>query len=247
MGELHLEIILERLKREFSLIVNSGIPQVAYKETIDKSMEITEVFRRDMAGKIIFAKIKIMVMPLYCSMKSEQEKIKVEITCNTDDIPDDIVAAVLDTARNSCGDGPLVSGNIENIHIQISEIEYHPSESTETAFKIATAMAISKAVQNANPCILEPIMLVSIITPEEFTGELIGDINSKRGKILEVKDQMQRKEIICEIPMSELFGYASSIRGLSQGRAVFSMEYSNYEKVPANVQANILKKIRGYS
>lgn len=247
MGELHLEIILERIKREFGLNVNSGIPQVSYKETINKSMEITEEFKREIASKILYAKVRVLVMPLYSSIKSNQEKIKVEILCNTDEIPDDIIQAIIETAYNSCGDGPLVSGNIENIHIQFTSIEYHPGESTETAFKIVTGMAISKAVGQADPIILEPIMRVSIITPDEFIGDLIGDINSKRGKVLEVKDQMQKKEIICEIPMGELFGYASTVRGLSQGRAVFIMEYSNYEKVPPNIQVNILKKIRGYA
>ncbi|MCL1827347.1 MAG: elongation factor G, partial [Candidatus Cloacimonetes bacterium] len=238
---------LERIRREFSISVNSGIPQVSYKETINKSMEITEEFKRDMGGKILYAKVKVLVMPLYSSIAADKEKVKVEVLCDTEDIPEEIEQAVVETAYNSCGDGPLVSGNIENILLQIKEIDYHPGESTDTAFKIATSMAISKAVQQADPVILEPIMLVSIITPEESLGDLIGDINSKRGKILEVKNQMLKKEIVCEIPMNELFGYASTVRGLSQGRAIFTMEYSCYEKVPPNVQVNILKKIRGFA
>lgn len=249
MGELHLEILIDRLKREFNLNVNCGFPQVSYKETINKAVEIEEEFKRDIAGKVLFAKVKLRVMPLLEINKKEyelHEKIKVEIICETNDIPQEITEAVKESSKNSCGDGPLVSGNIENIHIQITGIEYHQGESTDTSFKIVTAMALSKAVQLADPAILEPIMLVSIITPEEFTGDLIGDINAKRGKILEVKDQALKKEIVCEIPMSELFGYASRVRGLSQGRASYSLEFHSYEKVPANVQENILKKIRGY-
>ena len=249
MGELHLEILLDRLKREFNLVVNSGVPQVAYKETINNSVECDEEFKRDIAGKILYAKVRLRVMPLMDINKSEYEKndkVKVEVVCDTKFIPDEIVAAVKESAKNSCGDGPLVSGNIENIHIQITDIDYHHGESTDTAFKIATAMAVSKAVKLANPNILEPIMLVSIITPEEFIGDLIGDINAKRGKILEVKSQILKKEIVCEIPMSELFGYASRIRGLSQGRAGFSMEFHSYQKVTSNIQDGILKKIRGY-
>ena len=187
-------------------------------------------------------------MPLLKSNLLDYEindKIKVEILCGTINIPQEIIDAIKESAVNSCGDGPLVSGNIENIHIQITGINYHPGESNDTSFKIATAMAISKAIQLAEPNILEPIMLVSIITPEDFTGDLIGDINAKRGKILEVKDQLLKKEIICEIPMSELFGYASRVRGLSQGRAGYTLEYHSYQKVPANIQENILKKIRG--
>ena len=249
MGELHLEIIIDRLKREFNLRVNCGVPQVAYKETINSAVEVTEEFKREVSSKVLFAAIKLKVMPLVKINKSEteaNEKVKIEVLCDTQNLPDDIVASVIESAKNSCGDGPLVSGNIENIHIQIKDIEYRPGESNETSFKIVTAMAISKAVHLANPSILEPIMLVNIITPEDFTGDLISDVNSKRGKILEVKDQLLKKEIVCEIPMSELFGYASRIRGLSQGRAGYSLEFHSYEKVPSNVQESILKKIRGY-
>jgi elongation factor G len=249
MGELHLEILIDRLKREFNLTVNCGIPQVAYKETINNSVEIEEEFKRDIAGKILYAKVKLRVLPLLDINKTELEKndkVKVEILCPTQNIPIEICDAIRESAKNSCGDGPLVSGNIENIHLQITGIDYRHGESTDTAFKIATAMAVSKAVKLSDPNILEPIMQVSIITPEEFIGDIIGDVNAKRGKILEVKDQTLKKEIISEIPMSELFGYASRVRGLSQGRAGFSMEFHSYQKVPANIQENILKKIRGY-
>ncbi|MCL2064887.1 MAG: elongation factor G [Candidatus Cloacimonetes bacterium] len=248
MGELHLEIIIDRLKREYNLLVNCGYPQVSYKETINKSVEVDEEFKRDVSGKTLFAGIQLRVMPLVKSNLSDYEqnnKVKVEILCGTINIPEEIIEAIKESALNSCGDGPLVSGNIENIHIQITGINYHPGESTDTSFKIVTAMAVSKAVHLAEPNILEPIMLVSIITPEDFTGDIIGDVNAKRGKILEVKDQLLKKEIVCEIPMSELFGYASRVRGLSQGRAGYTLEYHSYEKVPSNIQENILKKIRG--
>ena len=249
MGELHLEIILDRLKREFGLNVNSGIPQVSYKETINKSVEVEEEFKRDLSGKNIYAGIKLRVLPLQKSNLNEyekNEKIKVEFLNDIQNIPEELLTAIKESAINSTGDGPLVSGNVENIHIQITDIKYIPGESNDTSFKIVTAMAVSKALHLAEPNILEPIMLVSIITPEEFTGDLIGDINAKRGKILEVKDQLLKKEIICEIPMSELFGYASRVRSLSQGRAAHSLEFHSYEKVPASIQENILKKIRGY-
>jgi len=248
MGELHLEILIERLKREFNLNVNCGVPQVAYKETITNPAQVEEEFIREVAGKAIFAKIALNVMPLTEQNQNEYEKndkIKVEITADTTGIPPEIIEAINESAINACADGPLVNGNIENIHIIITAIEYVHGESNETAFKIATAMAISRAVKLAVPNILEPIMLVSIITPEDFIGDLIGDINSKRGKIIEVKDQQLKKEIVCEIPMSELFGYASRVRGLSQGRAAFSIEFHSYEKVPPSVQDKILKKIRG--
>jgi len=248
MGELHLEIIIDRLKREFNLTVNCGVPQVAYKETITTSIEVEEEFAREVSGKALYAKVRLKVQPLQDSHKSEYEKndkIKVEIGCDTTDIPPEIITAIKESAVNACTDGPLVSGDIENIHISVTGIDYHHGESSDTAFKIATAMALSSAVRQCNPNILEPIMLVSIITPDDFIGELIGDVNSKRGKVIEVKAAHQKSEIVCEIPMSELFGYASKVRGLSQGRATFSIEFGSYQKVPPTVQEKILKKIRG--
>ncbi|MCK9329234.1 MAG: elongation factor G, partial [Candidatus Cloacimonetes bacterium] len=249
MGELHLDILIDRLKREFNIDVNCGNPQVSYKETINKCVETEEEFKRDISGKVLFAKVKLRVCPLDHNALSKSEmndKIKITFKCNIEEIPQDIIEAIKESAKNACGDGPLVSGNIENISIEITNIDYHQGESTDTAFKIATAMTISKAINLADPAILEPIMLVSIITPEDFTGDIIGDINSKRGKIIEVKPQLNKQEIICQMPMSELFGYSTRVRTLSQGRASYSMEFHSYEKVPVNVQENILKKIRGY-
>ena len=245
MGELHLEIIIDRLRREFGLGVNCGIPQVSYKETINKSVEVFEEFKREVQGKTLYAGIKLKVSPLSNKLNDSNEKIKIEVLANTNLIPEEIVQAIVESAKNSCGDGPLVNGAIENMLIQITEIVYHAGESNDTTFKIVTAMALSKAVYNAEPIILEPIMLVSIITPEDFTGDIIGDINAKRGNILEVRDQLLKKEIVSEIPMSELFGYATRVRGLSQGRAGYSMEFSTYERVPLTVQENILRRIRG--
>jgi elongation factor G len=249
MGELHLEILIDRLKREFNIVINCGLPQVAYKETINNSVETVEEFRRDIGGKIIYARVKLRVLPLLNINKprvDKTDKVKVEVLADTTTVPEFIVEAIIDSAFNACADGPLVSGSIENIHIQITEIDYKLGESNDTTFKMVTAKAISKAVKLASPNICEPIMLVSIITPEDFIGDIIGDINAKRGRVLEIKDQILKKEIVCEIPMSELFGYASRLRGLSTGRASFSMEFLKYYKVPANIQENILKRIRGY-
>jgi len=248
MGELHLEIIIDRLRREFNLSVNCGVPQVAYKETVTTSIEVEEEFAREVAGKSLYSKVCLKVQPLEESHKSEyekSEKIKVDIDCPVTDIPPEIVTAIKESAVNACTDGPLVSGDIENIHIIVIDIDYRHNESTDTAFKIATSMALSSAVKQCNPCILEPIMLVSIVTPDDFIGELIGDVNSKRGRIIEVKAAHQKSEIVCEIPMSELFGYASKVRNLSQGRATFSIEFGSYQRVPATVQEKILRKIRG--
>jgi len=124
--------------------------------------------------------------------------------------------------------------------------EYHPAESNDVAYRIATGMAISRGLQQAGATLMEPVMLVTIIAPAEFIGDIIGDINSKRGKIIEIRAQNLKQELLAEIPLSELFGYSTRIRSLSQGRAMFTMEFKKYEKIPLQIQNNVLKKLRGY-
>jgi len=140
----------------------------------------------------------------------------------------------------------LMSSPIQRVKIELIDGKYNEIDSSETAFSIATSMALSKAFRYAEPLIMEPIMLVSIIAPENFVGDIIGDINSKRGKIEQIRASNKKQEIIAEIPMSELFGYATKLRSISQGRAGYTMEFLHYEIVPTNIQEKILKKVRGY-
>lgn len=249
MGELHLDIIIDRLKREYNLNINQGNPQVTYKETITDTTEVEEEFRRELNGKITFAKVKLKLSPYEIDHEDQLLNQKKNIffsRITNDQIPQNIITAIEESAYNSCSDGPLLSGQIEGLQIELLDIEYHPTESNDIAYRIATGMAISRGLQQANALLKEPIMLVTIISPPDFIGDIIGDVNAKRGKIVEVRNQNQKQELVAEIPLSELFGYSTRIRSLSQGRAVFTMEFKKYEKVTLQIQNNVLKKLRGY-
>ncbi|MBT3169128.1 MAG: elongation factor G [Candidatus Cloacimonetes bacterium] len=246
MGELHLEVIVERLKREFNVQVNVGNPHVTYRETIKKEVIADAELIREMEGKGHFAIVKFKLSPLKKDeITEDQENIFVNsISENT--IPKEYWNAIEKSALNACFDGPLMSSPIQRVKIELIDGKYNEIDSSETAFSIATSMALSKAFRSAEPLIMEPIMLVSIIAPENFVGDIIGDINSKRGKIEQIRASNKKQEIIAEIPMSELFGYATKLRSISQGRAGYTMEFLHYEIVPTNIQEKILKKVRGY-
>ena len=145
-------------------------------------------------------------------------------------------------------DGPLISGNVERVGVELLDGDYDPVESTELAFRIATSMAVSKALRDASPVLMEPIMLLTVLSPDDFVGDIIADINSKRGRISLMRRQNEyQHEIVAEVPLSELFGYATRIRSVSQGRAVYTLEFRKYEICPPSVQTAVLKRIRGYA
>ena len=246
MGELHLEIIIDRLKREFNVHANVGNPQVAYKETINNEVTAEGEFIREMNGKGHFAVVKLKLSPLELS---ELPKGKKNIFVNS--ITEDIISkeywnVIKESALSALMDGPIMSSPVERVKIELIGGKYNEVDSSETAFSIASSIAVNKALQKADSVIMEPIMQVSIITPEEFMGDIIGDVNSKRGKIDSIRPKLNKQEITAEIPMSELFGYATTLRSISQGRAIYTMEFLEYKKPPANIQDKILKRVRGY-
>ncbi|MBN2460957.1 MAG: elongation factor G [Candidatus Cloacimonetes bacterium] len=246
MGELHLEVIVDRLKREFNVHANIGNPMVAYKETIENSVEGTGEFIRELAGKGHYAVVRIRLSPLEIHDLPPGKKNLFVIHITPDIIPSQYWHAIEDSAYSACLDGPLISSRVERIKIDLIGGDYNEVDSSETAFSIATSLAINKALRNARSVIMEPLMTVNVITPEEFTGEIIGDLNAKRGKIHTIRTNLNKQEIVADVPMSELFGYATNLRSITQGRAIYTMEYLKHEKVPANIQDKILKKIRGY-
>lgn len=246
MGELHLEIIVDRLKREFNVKANIGNPQVSYKETINKPVTYEGEFIREMNGKGHYAIVKLRLSPLTDKeIKAGKRNIFVN-RMDSDKMPEEYVEAIKNSAFNSLMDGPIMSNPVERVKIELIDGKYNEVDSSETAFNIAASIAVNNALNKAEAIIMEPIMLVTIITPEEFMGDIIGDVNSKRGKIEKIRANNNKQEIIAEIPMSELFGYSTRLRSLSQGRAIYTMEFHKHEKVPASIQERILKKIRGY-
>jgi elongation factor G len=248
MGELHLEIIIDRLKREFGVQANVGNPHVTYKETIDNPVEGYGELIREMNGKGHYAIVKVRLHPLERSdLKPGQKNIFVN-SITPDVIPQEYWQAIEESALNACQDGPLMNSPVEQVKIELIGGAYNEVDSSDTAFSIATSMAVNDALRKARntAIIMEPIMLLNVITPPDFVGEIIGDINSKRGRIEHIRPQNQKQEIIAQVPMSELFGYATKLRSISQGRAVHTMEYLKHEKVPQNIQDKILKRVRGY-
>lgn len=247
MGELHLDIIVDRLKREFGVAANVGNPQVSYKETITRQVNVTEVFQRDMNGKGNYAKVVLKLSPLALSELPDEARNVFVSSIGGDQIPLEYHKAIEEAALNALNDGPLISGNVERVKVELIGGDYNPVDSNELAFRIATGMAVGRGMREAAPVIMEPIMLLTVISPDDFIGDIISDINSKRGKI----DVMRRhseyqQELTAEAPLSELFGYSTRIRSLSQGRAIYTLEFKKYEITPVSVQNEVLKRIRGY-
>jgi elongation factor G len=247
MGELHLDIIVDRLKREFNVQANVGTPQVSYKETITQQVISEEIFQRDMNGRVNFAAVKVRITPMQLAKIPEGLKNVFAIKVSEDVIPAIYWKAIEESAFNALNDGPLINGNVERVKIELIGGRFDQINSSEMAFHIVTAMAVNKGLREAEAVIMEPIMLLTVLTPDEFVGDIIGDINSKRGKVDIFRRHNEfQQEIVAEAPLSELFGYATRIRSLSQGRAVYTLEFKKYEITPPTVQANVLKKIRGY-
>ena len=246
MGELHLEIIIDRLKREFNVHANVGNPQVAYRETITNEVITSGEFIREMNGKGHYAMVKLKLSPFELDELKPREKNRFINSIDPEVIPKEFWKAIQSSSLNACLDGPLMSSPMERIRIELVGGKFNEVDSSETAFSIASSIAVNNGFRKAKAVIMEPIMLISVISPEDFVGEIIGDINAKRGRIEHIRNANQKQEITAHVPMSELFGYSTRLRSISQGRAVYTMEYLKHEKTPLNIQEKILKKVRGF-
>jgi len=248
MGELHLEIIVDRIKREFGVTANVGNPQVSYKETITKQVIVEDVFDRELNGKGSYAAVKLKLSPCNPIDLEEGLKNKFIMSIAPDVIPSEYWKAIEDSAFAALNDGPLINGTVERVKIELIDGTYNPVDSNELAFKIVTSMAVGKGLREAEPVLMEPIMLLTVLSPDAYLGDIISDITSRRGRInLMRKHNEIQQEIVSEVPLSELFGYATRIRSISQGRAYYTIEFKSYEICPASVQNALLKRMRCYS
>jgi elongation factor G len=248
MGELHLDIIVDRIKREFGVSANVGNPQVSYKESITLMVQTTEVFQRDMNGKGNYASVTFRLSPIPLKDISDDSKNTFKCSITADKIPQEYWKAIEEAALGALADGPLISSNVERVAIELVDGDHNPVDSNELAFRIATSMAIGKGLRQAKPVIMEPIMLLTVISPDDFVGDIISDINAKRGRIEEMRKYNDyQQELVAEVPLSELFGYSTRIRSLSQGRAIYTLEFKKFEIAPAQVQSEVLRRIRGYA
>ncbi len=236
MGELHLEIIVDRLLREFKVEANVGKPQVSYKETVTGNADVDVKYARQSGGKGQYGHVKITMEP-----QEPGQGITFVNAITGGVIPKEYIPAVEAGVRGAAENGILAGYPVIDFKVRLYDGSYHEVDSSEMAFKIAGSMAFKQAMEKASPVLLEPYMKVEITTPEEYLGDVMGDVNSRRGKIEGFSDRNGIKVIDAYVPLSEMFGYATTLRSMTQGRASYSMEFHHYEKVPNSVAEKILK------
>ena len=236
MGELHLEIIVDRLLREFKVEANVGKPQVSYKETVTGKADVDVKYARQSGGKGQYGHVKITMEP-----QEPGQGITFVNAITGGVIPKEYIPAVEAGIRGAAENGILAGYPVIDFKVTLYDGSYHEVDSSELAFKIAGSMAFKQAMEKATPVLLEPYMKVEITTPEEYLGDVMGDVNSRRGRIEGFSDRLGIKVVDAYVPLSEMFGYATTLRSLTQGRASYSMEFHHYEKVPNNIAEKIVK------
>jgi elongation factor G len=237
MGELHLDIIVDRMKREFNVDANVGNPQVAYRETIGMEAEYEMRFERQLAGKGQYAHVCLRVEPVERGLGYLFVN---EI--NNKDIQQDYVSAVDKGIQDQLKSGILLGYPMLDLKVTLFDGSYHDVDSSEAAFRTAGSMCFRECAKAANPTLLEPLMSVEVTTPEEYMGDVVGDISKRRGVIQSMNDTSSAKVINCEVPLSEMFGYATDLRSSTQGRATYSMQFEKYSEAPAHITEAIIKK-----
>jgi elongation factor G len=240
MGELHLEILVDRMLREFKVEANVGAPQVAYRETIRKAVKAEGKFIRQSGGKGQYGHVVIQLEPGEPGSGFEfVSKIVGGI------VPKEYIPPAEQGMREACESGIMAGYPVIDLKAIMVDGSFHEVDSSEMAFKIAGSMAIKEAVHKASPVLLEPVMKVEVEVPDDFIGNVIGDLNSRRGQIEGQEGEQGITKVTSKVPLAEMFGYATDIRSKTQGRGVFSMEFSHYEEVPRNVAEAIIAKNKG--
>ena len=237
MGELHLEIIVDRMRREFKVESNVGKPQVAYRETVRMAVEQEGKFVRQTGGRGQYGHVWIKLEPAQSATGYEFVNGIVGGV-----IPREYVPAVDKGIQEQVKNGVLAGYPVVDIKVTLFDGSFHEVDSSEIAFKIAGSMAFKEAVMKAKPVLLEPIMRVEVVTPEEYMGDVMGDLNRRRGLVQGMDDSPSGKIVRADVPLSEMFGYATDLRSMSQGRAVYSMEFSRYAEAPASIAETVIKR-----
>ncbi len=240
MGELHLEIIVDRLLREFKVDANVGKPQVAYKETIRREVEKQGKFVRQTGGRGQYGDVKLRVSPL-----PPASGFQFEDAIRGGAVPREYIPAVEKGVREAMDTGVLAGYPMVDIKVALIDGSYHEVDSSEIAFKIAASMAFKDACRQASPVLLEPIMEVEVVTPDEFMGDVIGNLNARRGKVHGMESRSGAQVITAKVPLKEMFGYATDLRSMTQGRATYTMQFSHYEAAPQTISEEITAKAVG--
>jgi elongation factor G len=244
MGELHLEILVDRMRREFKVEANVGKPQVAYRETLRKAVARHDyTHKKQTGGSGQFAKIQIAIEPLPTGEVEGGYEFVNKVTGGR--VPREYIPSVDQGCREAMTSGPLAGYPLTDVRVTLLDGAYHDVDSSELAFKVAGIAAFKEASKLADPAILEPVMKVEVVTPEDFMGDVIGDLNSRRGQIQAMDERSGARVVRALVPLSEMFGYVGDLRSRTQGRASYSMEFDSYAEVPGNVAKEIIAKVRG--
>ena len=241
MGELHLDIIVDRLKREFKVEVNQGQPQVEYKENITATADHREVYKKQTGGRGKFADIVFTMEP------AEEGKEGLEFVNNIKggNIPKEYIPSVEKGFRDAMKNGPLAGFEVDSMKVTLEDGSFHPVDSDSLSFELAAKLAFKVAAKAAKAVIMEPIMKLEVITPEENMGDIVGDLNRRRGQVNNMDDRAGSKVVKAQVPLSEMFGYVTSLRTLSSGRATSTMEFSHYAETPPNISEEVIKASKG--
>jgi elongation factor G len=239
MGELHLEILVDRLKREFSVEANVGKPQVAYKETIRKDAKAEGKYIKQTGGKGQYGHCKIELHP------APGEGFVFENDIKGGSIPKEFIKPIEEGIKEACGRGILAGYPVVDVKIRLWDGSYHDVDSNEMAFKIAGSMAFQEAAKKANPVLLEPIMKVEVVTPDDYTGAVTGDLSSRRGHLEGQISRGGTQIITALVPLSTMFGYSTDLRSRTQGRATYTMHFEKYAEAPRNVSEEVVAKVMG--
>ena len=243
MGELHLEILVDRLKREFKVEVNQGQPQVEYKEAVTKVADHREVYKKQSGGRGKFGDITFKLGPADEDFKGPGLQFVDEIKGGR--IPKEFIPSVEKGFREAMKNGPLAGFNMDTLKVNLIDGSFHPVDSDQLSFELAAKMGYKVAAKKAGAVILEPIMKVEVVTPEENMGDIVGDLNRRRGQVNNMSDRSGAKVIKAEVPLSEMFGYVTTLRTLSSGRATSTMEFAHYAETPSNVSEEVIKAAKG--
>ena len=242
MGELHLEIIIDRLKREFKVEVNQGAPQVAYREAITGQTEHREVYKKQSGGRGKFAYIYIKISAQTNAEKSGLEFIN---SIKGGNIPREFIPSVEKGFKDSMKNGVLAGFPIEAMIVELIDGSYHNVDSDSLSFELCAKMAYRSALKACSPILLEPIMKLEVVTPEENMGDVVGDLNRRRGMMKGMDDRNGAKVLKADVPLSEMFGYVTQLRTITSGRANSSMEFSHYAEAPRNISEDVVAKSKG--
>jgi len=240
MGELHLEIIVDRMKREFDVGANVSRPQVAYKEGLRKTVQSEGKFIKQTGGHGQYGHVWLEVGPNEPGKGFEFENAIIGGV-----VPKEYIKPVMEGVREAMKNGVLAGYPVDDVKAKLFDGSFHPVDSSEIAFKVAGSIAFREAAKRAEPILLEPIMDVEVVTPEDYLGDVMGDLNSRRGKILGIKPRKNGQVVKATVPLAEMFGYATAVRSMTQGRALFTMQFAHYGEVPKTIADGIIEKVKG--